>query len=111
MADPKEIERELLEYLKKEPNIRSGDRIQYLMAIINKHFELDKMEHVMTHYDFDQLISVAKTSFAQKTMPVFISCKEVHSSEIPHILMIEALIGYLNRHKLLKRLIQFDYRR
>ena len=111
MADPKQIEQELREYLEKEPNLRKADRLVYLMAIITKHFELDKIDHMVNHYDLDQLVSVAKSNFATKVLPIYISRKEVHGSEVPHILIIEAFVGYLNRNKLLKRLVKFDYGR
>jgi hypothetical protein len=111
VADARQIEQELSEYLEKEPNLRRSDRLQYLMAIMNKHFELDKIDHLVNHYDLSQLISAAKTSFATKAMPIYISRKEVHGSEIPHVLIIEAFVGYLNRNKLLKRLVKFDYGR
>src|SRR5574337_763032 len=111
MADPRQIEQELREYLEREPNLRRGDRMAYLMAIINKHFEIDKIEHNVNKFDFDQLISSAKTAFPNTTLPMVISRQEIHSSEASLVLLLEAFIGYLNKHKLLKRLVRFDHRR
>lgn len=111
MADAKQIEQELREFLMKEDNIRKSDKLPYLMAIINKHFELDKIDHMVNHYDMMLIISNAKSNFAGTTMPMSISRKEVHSTEVPHVLIFEAIVGYLNRNKLLKRLVKIDYRR
>lgn len=111
MADPRQIEQELREFLEMEDHIRKSEKLQYLMAIMNKHFELDKIDHMVTHWDFDQLMSGAKTVYANTTLPMSISCKEIHDSEVKHILMLETFIGYLNKHKLLKRLVKFDHRR
>jgi hypothetical protein len=111
MADAKQIEQELREYLEREDHLRKSDKLPYLMTIINKHFEIDKIDHMISHRDLSDMIGYAKSSFAQLTMPVCVSKKEVHNSEINHVLIIEALVGYLNKHKLLKRLVKFDYRR
>ena len=111
MADAKQIEQELREYLSKEDNMRKSDKIVYLMAIINKHFELDKIDHMINYSDFDLLISNAKASYPGSTAPVFLSKREVHYSISNHLLVLEAFIGYLNRNKLLKKLVRFDYRR
>lgn len=111
MADPAQIEQELREYLEKEPNIRRGDRIVYLMAIINKHYGIDQVEHLVSHYDFDQMLSYAKTNFATTKMPMTISKKEVNQQETVYVLMMEAFSAYLNKHKLLKRLVKFDHGR
>jgi hypothetical protein len=111
MADAKQIEQELREYLEKEDHLRKSDKLPYLMAIINKHFEIDKLDHMVNHYDLMAVISNAKSNYAGSTMPMYVSRKEVHNSEINHVLIIEAFVGYLNKNKLLKRLVKFDFRR
>lgn len=111
MADPAEIEQELLQYLEKEPNLRRSDRIKYLMAIINKHYAQDRVEHSVNHYDFQLMLSNAKVQFTQVALPMEISRREVHSQEAVYVLMMEAFIGYLNSKNLLKRLVRFDHTR
>lgn len=111
MADPKQIEQELIEFLAMEDRIRKSDRLPYLMAIINKHYAVDQIDHMVIHYDLDQIISYAKSSFAQAKMPMYISRKEVNGVELNYVLIMEAFVGYLNRNKLLKRLVKFDYGR
>jgi hypothetical protein len=111
MADPKQIEQEIIAFLAMEDSIRKSDRLPYLMAIINKHYAIDKLDHMMNHYDLDSIISYAKSSFAQTKMPMYLSKKEVHGTELNYVLIIEAFVGYLNRNKLLKRLVKFDYGR
>ena len=111
MADAKQIEQELRDFLEREDNMRKSDRLAGLMAIVNKHFELDKIDHMVNKYDLDSIISYAKSSYAKTTMPMHVSHKEVHSTEMNYVLIMEAFIGYLNRNKLLKRLVKFDYGR
>lgn len=111
MANPEQIEQELREYLSLEKNLRSEDRFQYLMAIFNKHFGTDKIDHYMAHSDLNDLINYAKGTFAKTTMPIVISKKEVHGTETNYVLILEAFISYLNKNKLLKRLVKFDYTR
>ena len=111
MANPDQIEQELREYLSIEDNLRKEDRLQYLMTIVNKHFGIDKVDHTIISYDFDQLVNYAKGQWARTTMPIELSKREVHGNDVNYILIIEAFIGYLNKHKLLKRLVKFDYSR
>lgn len=111
MADPKQIEQELKEFLEKDDNMRKSDRLNGIMVIINKHFELDKIDHMINYYDLGQIISYAKSEYPKATMPIFINRKEVHQTEVNFVLIMEAFVSYLNRNKLLKRLVKFDYRR
>lgn len=109
MSDPQEIERDLKEYLEKEPNLRRADRYIYLKAIFDKHFSIHSMEHVVTSADFFEFMSVAKGGFSTQRMPVRISRKQLDASEAANISVIEAFISYLNRNKLLRKLVKFDY--
>jgi hypothetical protein len=111
MADPNQIEQELREYLTKDNNLRHEDKLSYLMAIMNKHFAIDEIPHVVNHRDLMDVISAAKSSFATSDMSRNISNKKVDGYDFPHVLMIESILGYLNKHKLLKRLVKFDYTR
>jgi hypothetical protein len=109
MADPAEIERELREYLEKEPHMWQSDKLPYLMLIINKHFGLDKMDHIIDYHDLDMIISDAKGVYSQTVMPMSISKKELTPSQTNYALVLEAFVGYLNKHKLIKRLIKFNH--
>lgn len=111
MSDPAQIEQELREFLENEDNLRKADRLAYLMAIVNKHFAIDKIDHTMINYDFNEVVNNAKSAFAKTTMPIYISKKEISSYDVNYILVLEAFIGYLNKNKLLKRLVKLDYGR
>lgn len=111
MSDPAQIEQELREFLEIEDNIRKGERLTYLMAIINKHFAMDKVEHMIIDYDLTDIISGAKSAYPKATMPMYISKREFGNVEFNYVLVLESFIGYLNKNKLLKRLVKFDYRR
>jgi hypothetical protein len=111
MADPKQIEQELREYVAKEENLRRDDRLPYLMAIMHKHFGIDEISHSINYRDLMDIISSAKSAFAETNMAMDISHKRVDGRDFPQVLMIESVIGYLNKNKLLKRLVKFDYTR
>jgi hypothetical protein len=111
MADPAHIEEELKQFLDIEEKIRKVDRLPYLMAIVNKHFGLDKIDHIATHRDLEEVISVAKAEWPHTVAPMNISGKEVTGPAINYVLVLEAFVGYLNRNKLLKRLVKFDHTR
>lgn len=109
MSDPQQLEQELRDYLEKEPNLRRGDRLGYLRAIFYKHFEINKMEHLVNSQDLFGIISNAKGSYNKLRLPLRISRIQIDSSELIHIGMIESFISYLNKMNLLKKLVKFDY--
>ena len=108
MANPDQIEQEFREYLAIEKNLLPGDRLKMLMLIANKHFGMDNIEHTVNYRDFSDMMSYAKTNWANTSMPMTMSNKEVSSQEVSYVLMMEAFVGYLNKSKLLKRLVKFD---
>jgi hypothetical protein len=111
MANPDQIEQELRAYLDEERNLSKADRMKYLMAIFNKHFGMDQTEHLLNDHDLHDIISYAKSSYARTTLPMRISKKEIHPSDVNFVLMIEAVVGHFNKSKLLKKLIKFDFTR
>jgi hypothetical protein len=111
MANPEQIEQELREYLALEKNLRLEDRLKYLMAIVNKHFATDKIDHLVNYSELNDIIGYAKSSWVQTTLPMEISRREVHSNDVNYVLVMEAFISYLNRNKLLKKLVKFDHLR
>jgi hypothetical protein len=111
MSDPKQIEQELRIFLANEDNIAKSDRLEYLMAIVNKQFALDKIDHLVIYYDLNDIIGRAKTAYAKTSLPMNISKHDVRDQEANYVLVLETFIGYLNKHKVLKRLVKFDHRR
>ena len=110
MSDPQELERELREYIEKEPNLRREDRLNYLKTIYNKHMETNKLEHVVNASDLFDIISVAKTNFFNLKLPLQISTKKIEAAELTHIALMESVVSYLNKMNLLKKLVKIDYR-
>lgn len=110
MADPQEVEREIREYLNKESNMRDSDKLDYLMTIMNKHFGLDKIDHIVNYYDFDHTVNGAKSVYASTSMPMNISGRELTPQQTNYVLVLEAFVGYLNRNKLLKKLVKFEHK-
>ena len=105
------VEQELRQYVEMEPSLRREERIQYLMAIFRKHFELEKLEHSISYSDLMEVVSHAVAAYPKAKMPFRISNKEVHQSETNYVLIIEAFVGYLNKNRLLRRLAKFNFTR
>lgn len=111
MANADQIEQELREYMQIEANLSQDDKLVYLKSIINKHFSIDNMSHIVNNRDMQDMISVAKRSFADTSLPIRLSGVDMEPGHVSHILILEAFISYLNRNKLLNRFIKFDIKK
>lgn len=109
MSDPQQLDRELREYLEKEPNLRREDRITALKAIFLKHFEFQKLDHVINMNDLWNIIGDAKGQFVNQRSNIFITRKQVDPTQKPQVAMVEAFLSYANRMNLLKKQVKFDY--
>lgn len=109
MSQLEEIEKELREYIEKEPNMRRQDRVAYLIAIFNKHLEIRNLEHVVNYRDYFNILSRAKTLYTKISLPVRLSRKELEPNDSVHITTMESFVMYLNEKNLLKKLVKFDY--
>lgn len=106
---PDALDRELREYLEKEPNLRRDERLDYLKVILNKHLEVNKLSHAINSHDLFGIISEAKSAYNKFHLPVKITRKPVEGNELVNVAMIESTLSYLNRANLLKRPVKFDY--
>lgn len=109
MSDPQQLDRELREYLEKEPNLRREDRLNYLKTLMNKHFEFNKLEHLVNSGDLYEILSGAKEKYTRMKMPVRITKRQLEQGEATQLSVIDSFISYLNRMNLLKKLVKFDF--
>lgn len=109
MSDPQQIEKDLREYLEREPNLRREDRLTYLTTIFNKHLDINKLEHVVNYKDFLNIVSFAKTRMSNMKLPVRLTNRQLETSEATHLAIIDSFISYLNKNSLLKKFIKFDH--
>ena len=109
MSDAEQLDKDLREYLVKEPNMRRADRLVYLQILMRKHLEFSKLEHVVNSGDLFEILSVAKNNYTRMPNPVMITTKQAAPGELIHISVIESFISYLNKMNLLKKLVKFDY--
>lgn len=110
MSDSDQLERDLREYLEKEPNLTRQDRLSFLKATFEKHMGMTKLDHVVNYKDLFNIFSEARGHIVKNKMPVFIGKKKLETSEATHVAVMEAFILYLNRMQLAKKIIKFDYR-
>jgi CMP-N-acetylneuraminic acid synthetase len=109
MSEFESIERDLREYLEKEPNLRRADRLSYLTAIFHRYMEFNKLDHVVNSSDYTSILGHAKKYYVGLKFPVRISRKELEQNDALHICTFEAFINYLNKNNLLRKLVKFDY--
>lgn len=110
MADPEQIERELRDYLEADTKMHQDEKLRLLMGIFNKHFGLDEVGHLISSQDISNIVDLAKVQCARASLPLRISNREMDQSYLPHVSVIEAFVVYANKNKLLKKLVNFDYR-
>lgn len=110
MSNSDQLDRELREYLEKEPNLARNERLLFLRSIFSKHLDFNKLEHVITNNDFFNLVNDSKVEYTKLTLPMKISKRQVDSSDTPHVAMVNAVLSYLNKNGLLRRLVRFDDR-
>lgn len=108
MSNMEQIEQELRAYLETDKNLSSRDKFIHLKAIFDKHFAMEKTEHLLNIQDMRSIVDYAKGQFINTQLPMVISKKEIFPSEVPHILMIESTISHLNRVGILRKLAKFD---
>lgn len=108
MANMQTIEQELREYIENAYNMNRDDKFFYLKAIFDKHFAMEKKEHLLTMADFNLIVSDAKSNYVQLALPASISNKEVYPNDAPHIAMINSIISHLNKFDVLKRFVKID---
>lgn len=110
MSDPQQIEKDLREYLDKEPNLSRTDRLSYLQTIFHKHLEIDKLDHIVTSQDLFIIFSDATKNYIKTKLPLVVGKKTLEPSQSVHMAVMESFIMYLNRMKLLRKLVRFDYK-
>jgi hypothetical protein len=111
MSDPEIIERDLREYLDKEPNLSRADRLSFLKTIFHKHLGIDSLKHVVTYDDLFILFSEASKYLVRTKLPVQIGNKVLETNESIHLFVMEVFIHYLNRMNLLRKNVTFDYKK
>lgn len=109
MSDPKDIDMDLKEYLDKEPNLNREDRIKYLKAVFGKHFTISELDHSVNYYDLQTILSMAKSQWVNQKLPMSVSKKQILSTDINSVVILESVLNYLNSKKLLKKLVKIDY--
>lgn len=87
------------------------DEAQSLQKQLDEERALEKPPHIVTYKDFTEMLSTAVPNLVQAPMPMKISQRAIDFGHAAHVVMIEAFIGYANRNGLLRKLINFDYRR
>lgn len=108
MSDLEEMEKELEILLKRIGDIKESDRLSAIMNIIKKKIEWNPEEFLLTYGDFSDIMSNAKNSYPKATIPMYISKRLVDNTEVSYIMMMEAFVSFLNRKKIIKRLIKID---
>jgi len=109
MSNKDQVEKDLREFLLKNDNLRNEDRLRYLMAIFDKHFAFNKLDHVITYNDLFNISGKAKTAFSKLPAKLMVGGRKVDSGDMRAVAFIEAFVCYLNENNLLQKLPVIDY--
>lgn len=103
---------DMKQFLDDIENQSHADKLISLQNLMDKYIHLNTCDYSMDHYDLRSIIGSAKGKFSNDSMPIFLGDKKrkVTQGELPHMMMIEATIGWLNKNNCLKRLPKFDKR-
>jgi hypothetical protein len=108
MSNKEQVYREISDYLDKADNLTDNDKRKYLMALFEKHFEFEKLDHLLNYHDFHDIISNAKSNY--NNIKLEISGRQLYPSEVPQVAIIEAVAMHLNGKGLLRKIVKIDYR-
>jgi hypothetical protein len=110
MTLPEELLNDISLFLIRVDELTHSDRKDLLLTMLKKHLLLDKSELILSKYDYDMMISKAKTDFSENAVPTSISGKSIDHKDSINVLLIESVINVLNSKGALKRLPKFDRR-
>lgn len=113
MSDIKQqVDVDIRRFFEQIDSQSSSDQIETLRNLLDKYIHLTTADYMLDYHDLNSIISSAKTTFANKTFPVFLGDKKrkVGQGEQANLCVIEAVFGHLNKKDCLKRLPKFDYK-
>lgn len=108
MSELDKIEQEMRNYLEVSKNLSSEERKKRLGELFDRNFIMDNNEHKIKAKDLHDIISMAKMLWTQTALPMRVTGYQLEPYEVNHAVLIEALVGYLNRNRLLRHLVKFD---
>ena len=87
------------------------DQIDTLKHLVKKFIHLDNSSFKLRKHDLFNIISTAKTTMAQNTMPLYLDGKDIpiQMEEARLIIIIQATISYLNGKDCFKKLPVINY--
>lgn len=104
---PEEIDRDIIDFLDKIEHLSVNDQREALRLLFIKHLHLENSDFFLGKYEFNTIISKAKTNFVQQSTKPVIEDLEIRQ-EHKHILaIIEATIGELRHLNILHKIVKF----
>lgn len=106
------MEKDMRQFLEDIDSQCFKDQLESLSNLMNKYVHLNTCDYIMDHFDLRSIIGSAKTKFSIDSMPIFLGQKrkKVTQEELPHMMMVEATIRWLNKNNCLKKIPKFDKR-
>lgn len=108
MSELDQIEQEMRNYLEASKKLSTEERTRRLSEMFDKNFIMDKNEHKIKAKDLHDIISMAKMLWTQTAMPMRVTGYQLEPHEVNHAVLIDAVVSYLNKNKLLRHLVKFD---
>jgi hypothetical protein len=104
----KQIEADVNLFLQKFEEFDKQSRKELLMTLFSKHLLLNEAPLRVTRFDFEYILSQAKSEYAKLRLPMKLSNTTVYASELPNICFVKAVAQYLNSKNALRRQFDFD---
>lgn len=100
-------------FFKEIENQNANDQRQTLRNLMDKYIHLTQSEYLMDSSDLLRIITLSKTIFANKTMPIYLGekNKRVSDGDQANLCIIEATIAFLNSKECLKKIAKFDIKK
>jgi hypothetical protein len=71
---------------------------------------MNKEEYIVKIKDLKEILDYAKYLFPITKMPINISNQTLGPEEINRVLLMEAILVYLNKNELLNKVVKIDYK-
>lgn len=102
-----EMERDIKDYLDKIDNMNENDKRDALRLLFVKHLHLENSEFLLGKYEFNCIISNAKTNFVNQSTHVTVEGKDIQQEHKRIICIAQAVIGELRKLKVLHKVVKF----
>ena len=102
------INKDINDFLELQDGLDNNSRRDLLKNLINKHIILTESPLMIDYYDTIGILARASNIYAEMSVPVRISNKNLGDYQLSGYAVIESTIEFLNNKGAIKRLPKFE---